>query len=279
MASPKHSKDSFETKTLTLKDMENYIENLNSQNREVNQTNLKKLRKAIREGQYNFHFYEARLIVVNYITGHILSGQHRLKALIAEGVESATFDFKYVDLAEWLTLSIEKRTAADKIIITSKRTISPDNSKTLSKYAGQKFHIDNGKTSTSGASGAKRPSEAVLAELYGEKIEEGSKAIPNEVHDYHKLLKDVVLCLFLSDKLSKKDLEDLTKTGTRMNYAFEYLKTQGYGASNGIKSLPYGIAVMYHAKNTEFEEPYLAIEEVFKPQYKKTGTYNFADYI
>ena len=85
----------------------------NNNNRPIVNSKIKKLAKIMLDGEWNKDFVEGNLIVLDE-KGNILSGQHRLRAQIEAGFTN-TYIVNTVNRAQWLRISIEQRSQADRL--------------------------------------------------------------------------------------------------------------------------------------------------------------------
>lgn len=100
-------------KELSRNTMINIIENKNEYNRSMKPSRTKEFTQQILNGNWDYSFLEGNTLTFSH-AGDLLSGQHRLQAMINAEVDSWVIHAEHVDTDWWLNHSVEKRTSREQ---------------------------------------------------------------------------------------------------------------------------------------------------------------------
>ena len=128
----------MEIKYLTKNQMEELLNEKNSGNRKLNPGKVKKYKKVIENGDWNFDFAEGNTLTLD-TKGDILSAQHRLKAMLEAKIPVWKVWVAQIDRDFWLKHTVEGRSAIDKAnMLTSSMDIPGERSQIL-EHLHQQF--------------------------------------------------------------------------------------------------------------------------------------------
>jgi hypothetical protein len=267
----------IENKTLLNTDMVSILARQNNANRDLSCGLVDKISSSVKECKWCFEFLEGKTLYVDKSNGELLSGQHRLNAMVNNNLQSWSVVIQYVDKDWWLVTSNEKRSSVDKTTMASRRKFSGKQAACVVACNGQIKAVTSGYSTTSGASGKNKMTEEDMVVMYGDSIEECWNLIPALIRQNDQLCRSIIL-LYICGYLTKSQIKSLINPESRLYKACEWLiseKEYGYA----IKQLAYGVACIKHAMSTTRNtKDYSKIDEKYKPQYVKTGKYIFSDF-
>lgn len=213
------------------------LKNYNKHNRSMRHTKIRKYSELMKSGKWDTDFTEGMTLVVGE-DGGCLSAQHRLAAMIAANV-TLTFTVSVVDRSKWVELTVESRSAKDKITMLDKRfdeyqSIIPTAVNLLSGLVNRKAF-----TKATGGTGDFSKMENIL-DTYGEKLEYICKkfsTIPSLLGLTSKVennvLKRALAVLYAYDTKYEKNIDEII-AGEQF-----YLKWLAYLQGHGDFNLQY----------------------------------------
>lgn len=271
----KKPENTTEQMVLSLLQMKDIIAGQNYGNRAIQPRLIANYAKQIKAGEWDFDFPEGRIVVVDCDSANILSGQHRMMAMVESETEFWPVTVQYVNRDKWLKRSIEKRSSSDIVEIVSGGSpdikMDRDLASAFAATIGQLPLVQNGFSSTSGAAGKAKLSEQAMLFAYGDKAREFWEELP-KVYRPKKELAAAMMLLYFIGVLELEDICYARSGSTRLGSGLAYLEEEkNFGLRGGIKQLAYAIAVLHHAKTSQIDENYLKVPEDRKPVYVKAG--------
>ncbi|MGL5307569.1 MAG: hypothetical protein ACRC9Y_15775, partial [Aeromonas veronii] len=258
---------------LTPAELEYLLEKKNSGNRSITQSKVKKITKSMTEGTYDYNYYAARIAVVDYRTGDILSMQHRAKAAILANV-SLSLRLHYVNREEWLSRRDEVRTALEQATMKTRGKMPKEIAASINAAIGQLPHVIRGYSSTSGAAGSTKMTVDDAVTRYGNLATTAYNAIPVMYRD-RKAFVNSIITLFIAGDIDLIDIKNMESPTSHVGCMYRRLLSEGYGQT-GRNQLAYGIAAFWIAVNADDKVSRMDVE---LPEYENPVKYIFKDLI